>query len=296
MSDSPVIIIGAGPAGVACAVQLKRYGIDFSLIESGPVGGLLHNANLVENYPGFSKGIEGGRLAGLLKQQLERLAIPVIMETVELVDRERMFRVQTNKHEYSADTLVLATGTKPVALPIQLPGVLRNKVYYEVAGLKDIDNHNISIVGGGDAAYDYALNLAARGNKVTINIRSQISKCLPLLANRAAEHKKILVRYGHSLESIELDSQELILQWRTPGGQVLDHADFLLAAIGRVPNLDYLSTELKAGLPELEDSKRLFRAGDLVNGIYRQTAIAAGDGVRIAMQIAENRRANHKCK
>ena len=51
MSDTKVIIIGAGPAGIACATQLKRYNIDSIIIEKEEIGGLIKNANWIENYP-----------------------------------------------------------------------------------------------------------------------------------------------------------------------------------------------------------------------------------------------------
>ena len=55
-----VLIIGAGPAGLAAALQLRRRGVDFMFFERQRVGGLLNNANWVENYPGFPGGITGG--------------------------------------------------------------------------------------------------------------------------------------------------------------------------------------------------------------------------------------------
>ena len=58
MKPEDIIIIGAGPAGSTAAIQLKRYGIPFLLIEKERVGGLLWNANLVENYPGFPAGVK----------------------------------------------------------------------------------------------------------------------------------------------------------------------------------------------------------------------------------------------
>ena len=72
MSVYGVAIIGAGPAGLAAAIQLQRYGIDALLLEAEAVGGLLRNANLVENYPGFPQGIPGMELARLFAGQLER--------------------------------------------------------------------------------------------------------------------------------------------------------------------------------------------------------------------------------
>ena len=61
-----LIIIGAGPAGTMAAIQLKRYDIPFVLLEKERVGGLLWNANLVENYPGFPAGVSGPKLMLLL--------------------------------------------------------------------------------------------------------------------------------------------------------------------------------------------------------------------------------------
>ena len=70
------IIIGAGPAGVAAAVHMKRTGLNIVLIEKKNIGGLLRNANLIENYLGFPEGISGKRFAGCLRRHLQRLRIP----------------------------------------------------------------------------------------------------------------------------------------------------------------------------------------------------------------------------
>jgi len=63
--NTNVIIIGAGPAGIACAIQLKRYNINTIVLEKDKIGGLLKNANLVENYPGFPNGINGEKFVQL---------------------------------------------------------------------------------------------------------------------------------------------------------------------------------------------------------------------------------------
>ncbi|MBM3324354.1 MAG: hypothetical protein FJY66_01665, partial [Calditrichaeota bacterium] len=62
MRPKDVVIIGAGPAGIATSIQLKRYHIEPELLEQEEVGGLLRNANWVENYPGFPEGISGAAL------------------------------------------------------------------------------------------------------------------------------------------------------------------------------------------------------------------------------------------
>jgi len=77
-----VVIIGAGPAGISAAIQLKRYGIEPTLLEKEEIGGLLKNANLVENYPGFPNGVPGPELVKLFKKQLENAQIKVHFEKV----------------------------------------------------------------------------------------------------------------------------------------------------------------------------------------------------------------------
>ena len=73
MKVHPVIIIGAGPAGLAAAMQLERQGVSALVFERSQVGGLLWNANLVENYPGFVDGITGPDLVDLFQKQATRL-------------------------------------------------------------------------------------------------------------------------------------------------------------------------------------------------------------------------------
>ena len=88
MNVEHVTIIGAGPAGIATALQLKRYGITPIILEKNTIGGLLRNAHLVENYPGFPKGISGVNLVRLFRKHLERAAITIFPEEVINLDIE----------------------------------------------------------------------------------------------------------------------------------------------------------------------------------------------------------------
>ncbi len=109
----PVAIIGAGPAGLAAAIQLKRYGIDLLLFEAEAVGGLLRNANLVENYPGFPGGIPGMQLVRLFAEQLQEQGVTVTCARVTGVSEDGgLFRIEAGGQVYHAQILVIATGSQ----------------------------------------------------------------------------------------------------------------------------------------------------------------------------------------
>lgn len=144
------------------------------------------------------------------------------------------------------------------------------------------------IVGAGDAAFDYALNLSKR-NIVTILNRGDSVKCLELLFNRAVNESRIEYRKGVVVREIKPGEGATRLEVRceASGGQgiILFDADYALFAIGRDPNRDFLSDEVRQHERELTEAGRLYFVGDVKNELFRQVAIAAGDGLRAAMQI-----------
>jgi thioredoxin reductase (NADPH) len=95
----PVAIIGAGPAGLMAALQLRRYEIDILLVEADRVGGLLHNANRVENYPGFPGGAPGVELVRRFEAQVRAVGIEVTRDKVSELDYSgESFTVRTQRH------------------------------------------------------------------------------------------------------------------------------------------------------------------------------------------------------
>ena len=106
LNNHKVIIIGAGPAGIACAVQLRRYGIDCVILEKGRIGGLLHSAGLIENYPGFPAGIKAEKLIDLLEKHADKYDLNIINDIAELIDfNDNHFCVKTPDNEYCSDYL-----------------------------------------------------------------------------------------------------------------------------------------------------------------------------------------------
>jgi len=285
-----VIIIGAGPAGMTAAIQLKRYSIPFVLLEKERAGGLLWNANLVENYPGFPAGVSGPKLVGLIEKQMERIGVEITFEEVLRVaniSNKNSFIITTKSKTHHATHLIVASGTQPKPLPFSIPTNAQDRVFSDIYHLLHTREKRIIIVGAGDAAFDYALNLVKRGNFVTILNRGGDVKCLKLLWDRALAEASIDYRAETPVRKVVLNETPLErggepagkLEVQTEAGESLE-ADYLLFAIGRVPQTDFLPDDLVQKKVE-----GLYFVGDVKNGLYRQAAIAAGDGLRAAMDI-----------
>ena len=289
-SKESVAVIGAGPAGISAALQLVRYEIEPILFEKESVGGLLKNAHLVENYPGFVEGTSGPKLVALFQKQLERAKVQILFEEVKVLDfKKGSFVLRTNSHEFLFKVVVVATGTKARRFSLALPQKAKNKVFYEVYPLLKKSCKSIFIVGGGDAAFDYALNLAEKGNEVTILNRSTKVKCLPLLYKRAEECKRI--NYQEKAEITKIDvsqSGKLLLKGIQNCKEWQEETHYLLLAIGREPNLHFLSPFIKDNLESLKKRGLLYLVGDVKNERFRQLGICVGDGIKAAMKIAQH--------
>jgi thioredoxin reductase len=284
-----VVIIGAGPAGISAAIQLKRYGLDPMLFEKEEIGGLLRNAHWVENYPGFPHGIAGYQLAKLFRKQMEKVGAGAHFEEVRRLDyKNEMFYVATNQREITSRIAIIATGTKPLRFCMPDTSADMDKhIFYEIYPLAQVAKQKITIIGSGDIAFDYALNLSSKGNDVTILNRGEKAKCLPLLWERAKRCEKICYQKNTQIKEVKYGDQALTLICCNPQGECEVYAQYLIVAIGREPSLDFLSENLNRNLEKLQKAHVFHMIGDVKNNIYRQTAICVGDGVKSAMMTYE---------
>lgn len=288
MEIKDVVIIGAGPAGIAAAIQLKRYRIEHVLLEKDEMGGLLRNANLVENYPGFPEGIHGLELVELFKRQAENTGVVTCIERVEEVDLlNNIFEIRTDRRTIRSTYVVIASGTNPKRLPSPpLPREIESRIYYEIYPILGLENKKIAIIGASDAAFDYALSLSQKNHVLILN-RSSHSRCIPVLRERCMNSQEISYMRKIRIQEIKDGEGRVLLNCHHESKKkpFTIVSDYLVIAIGREPALDFLKSGLKRNYRKLFNSNRLFLIGDVKNEMYRQTAICVGDGIKTAMRI-----------
>ena len=266
------IIVGAGPAGMSAGVQLSRAGLKVLLIEKNEAGGLLRNANCVENYLGFHSPC-GAEMVMEFQKQLEDFSVPLVRGEVLEIQTGRTFSVRTKKKNYFARTVLLAIGTEADLLEVSGEKKLAGKkVFYELADLlKNFNKGKILVVGGGDVGFDYALNLSGRGFRSILITRGE-GAALPVLKSRAGK-SGIPVYENVCVKKIGLGEKGLLVDCTQRQFKV----DAVLVAVGRHVQMPKIGMQKRI--------KGLYFAGDVKHFAIRQSQIAAGEGLMAAMQI-----------
>lgn len=254
-------MIGAGPAGCSAAVQCARLGVAPLLLDStGVAGGLIANGFVVENYPGLESPVTGQEFAGRIAKHVARFGVGVEKATVkEITGSGGGWVVHTDREEIEAACVIAAPGTVPRDAGIEGEDRLRGRrLFHEVRALLAAipSPGKVTIIGGGEAAFDYALSCASTGANVRILVRGSAPRARGRLAAMVADDPRVEVRTGVFVASVdEID------------------ADAVLVAVGR-RSLPFVE--------RLTDGPGLFICGDARTGSLGQAGIAVGDGLAAA--------------
>jgi thioredoxin reductase (NADPH) len=294
-----VAIIGGGPAGMACGIQLVRQGIRPMIFEKDSWGGILKNAHMVENYLGM-RPLSGDALVDqMIRQffQFDMYRVNAEVTALEYDESVKKFYIDCRNADdihtiYEATHVVIASGTQPISwnLHQDISAAMHTRIYSVVYPLKNQVAKDILIIGAGDAAFDYALTLTPQ-NRVYICNRRNAYRALPDLYRRIHDINEIV--YWNETQVVRLTHQKderikVDMIWQdTHKTQIVD---YIIPAIGRKPAVSFVSPSLFTLQGMLEASGRLFWVGDVVNEAFRQVAIATGDGIRIAMKLAAEER------
>jgi thioredoxin reductase (NADPH) len=206
-----LLIVGAGPAGLAAAVYAASEGLDVLVVEKAAPGGQAGSSSKIENYLGFPTGLTGQELADRAIAQAEKFGahIMVARSVVHLNCNQRPYRVTLDDgHEIPARTIVLATGAqynKP-SLP-RLESFAGKGIYYNATYMEAqvCTGEPVIVIGGGNSAGQAAIFLAQNTAGVTMLVRSSsLSATMSrYLIQRIEENSLIHVHYHSDLTNLE---------------------------------------------------------------------------------------------
>jgi thioredoxin reductase (NADPH) len=260
-------------------------------------GGQLMLTTEVENFPGFPEGIMGPDLMDNFRKQAERFGSQIYNEDVTKVDlTQRPLRVWAGDAEYTADSVIVATGASARWLDIPGEARLRGRGVSTCATCDGafFRERHIVVVGGGDSAMEEALFLTRFGSKVTVIHRRESLRASKIMAERALAHPKISFIWNTAVEEVlgEEKTHALILRNLVTNERSEFDADAMFIAIGHDPNTGIFKGQLDlddAGYIKSSDGVTtniagVFVGGDVQDIRYKQAITAAGLGCKASLE------------
>src|ERR1700735_2679016 len=319
-----LVVLGAGPAGLAAAVYSGSEGLTTFVAEAWAPGGQAGTSTRIENYLGFPSGVSGTELTRKATLQARRFdaVLSSFHRAVELADgTEGLIRVDLDDGQHVlARSLVMATGARWRELDAEGVGRFRGAGVYHAAMATDAErarNEDVIVVGGGNSAGQAAVHLASRARSVRVVVRgttlsSTMSSYLVDRIERAhrievlTETEVVAVRGMATVESVDLRDSTgtitpvaatavFVMIGATPcteaaqGTLALDAAGYLLCGSGAAGCDGHLSWPLSDREPHLLETVRpgVFTAGDVRAGSTNRVAGAVGDGA-LAVRFAHD--------
>jgi thioredoxin reductase (NADPH) len=309
-----LIVVGAGPAGLAAAVYGASEGLDVLIIEANAPGGQAGASSRIENYLGFPVGISGHDLAGNAFTQAEKFGAELLIakSATRLACDRRPYTLEVDGSKLNSKTVIIAAGAEYRRLPIaDLSRFEGAGVYYSATHLEAqfSSNENVAVVGGGNSAGQAALFLSQTARQVYLIVRSDGLKASmsQYLIRRIADNPKIkLLTRTEILGLSGVDRLESIdCRNSVTGKSETLNITSLFSMIGADPNSEWLKgclaldkkSFVKTG-PDLtrQDLRKwrwplvrapllfetslpgVFAVGDIRSGSVKRVASAVGEG------------------
>ncbi len=312
-----VIVIGGGPGGYGAALYTARANLSTLVIEKFAPGGQMGTTEIVENYPGFTEGINGFELGMQMKQGAERFGVETKIAEVQSAELEKAPKIiVTSDGTYEARTVILAMGAYPRELGLPNERELRGRgvSYCATCDGMFYRGKTVVIVGGGNTAVADALFLSKICKKVYLvhrrdELRASICKKVYLVHRR--DELRASKTYMDSLNEAEnlefvwnAEVTEVIADEFVTGVNVKNKVDGkvseiscdgIFVAIGNVPNTDLVKGQVtldKGGYIVADETTRtnisgVYAVGDLRKKPLRQIVTAVADGAVASKYIEE---------
>ena len=299
-----VIILGAGPAGLAAGLYAGRSCLKTLIIEKGQDGGQIAITDEIENYPGQLVDVEesGPSLIARMTAQAKKFGAERVSDMIKSVELEgEVKKLVGAKGEYFGKTVILATGAFPRPIGCKNEGKFVGKgiSFCATCDANFFEDFEVFVVGGGDSAVEEAMYLTKFARKVTIIHRRDELRAAKSIQEKAFKNPKLFFMWDSVVD--EVNGEELLNSMvirNTKTGELTtyeaDEEDGLFGLfgfIGMIPNSGLFEgiIDMERGYIKTDDNMRtnipgVYAAGDIRVKSLRQVVTAAADGAIAAMQ------------
>jgi len=302
IKHTKVLIIGSGPAGYTAAIYASRAMLKPIMVFGSEPGGQLSTTTEVENFPGFSKVIQGPWLMEEMKGQAEAVGTEMVQDHIGKVDlsKKPFSATGDDGQVYTADSIIISTGAQARWLNLKSEQEFKG---FGVSSCATCDGFffkekEVAVVGGGNAAVEEAIFLTKFASKVHLIHRRNELRAEKLLQEKLKANKKIDIIWDSAVEEVLGTSKPKgvnaikIKNLKTNDVTELK-VDGMFVAIGHDPATalfkDQLDMDKEGYLITKSDSTitnvpGVFAAGDVKDKIFRQAVTAAGMGCMAALE------------
>jgi thioredoxin reductase (NADPH) len=297
MEERDLIIIGAGPAGLSAGIYAVRNRLNTLVLEQAAPGGLIAEAAMVENYPGFP-GIKGMELAEIFRKHAEKLGVEIKQfEEVVEVNKNEFFKVKTSSSEYLARAIIIATGERHAELNV--PGEEEYKgrgvSYCATCDAPFFKDKRVVVAGNGRGAVMSALLLADVAREVKL-----IAKEKRVISEEVLKEK---LKNSRVEVLLSTEVREILGDGVVKGIKVYDREEkreyeiptdgvFVYAYVWKKPNIAFLRNlrvrvddkgHIMVNEKQETNVEGLYAAGDVTSFPIKQVVVAAAQGAIAAL-------------
>lgn len=295
-----VVIVGAGPAGLAAALYTGRARLDTIVLEKSIPGGQILISDWIENYPGFPEGVAPLELMDKFRAQAEAFGARIVIDDGRtIIPDGDAWIVKGGNADYRGRAVIVATGAayRRLGLPNEARLIGRGVSYCATCDGAFFRDSDIAVVGGGDQALMEAIFLTKFAKKVALIHRRDRFRGTKILQERVFANPKIEVRWNSVIDEIRggENLEDVVLRNVKDGTKAPLKIEGLFVSIG----MDPLNAVVK-GIVELNDwgeivvkpnmatsQPGIFAAGDVIDSTPHQVATAVGTGVHAAISADE---------
>ena len=294
-----MIIIGGGPGGYTAALYAARAGLDAVLLEKLSAGGQMALTSQIDNYPGFSEGIDGFTLGMQMQSHAEQFGAGTEYVEVEKLRLEGPVKeVHSSEGVFYGRTVVMATGASPrkLGLPGERELTGRGVNYCAHCDGMFYKGRTVAVVGGGNSAAADALYLSRLAEKVILIHRRDSLRATKIYHEPLMQAENMEFRWSSAVTELLSDGKLTGIRVKNlvSGEEEILEVDGIFVSIGRQP-----ASELGKGQLELDENGYIvagestqtsvpgvFAVGDVRTKALRQVVTAVADGA-IAVHFAE---------